>query len=54
MAPGWSAGPTPSAGSVTLNGTPSWTTSTPDGGTDIYIIGQPYTLAGAGPLSLIG
>jgi hypothetical protein len=51
---GWSAGPTPSAGSVTLNGTAIVDDFNTDGGTDIYIIGQPYTLAGAGPLSLIG
>ncbi len=51
---GWSAGPAPSAGSVTLTGTAIVDDFNTDGGTRITIIGKPYSLPGASTLSLIG
>jgi hypothetical protein len=53
---GWtsSTGPTPSTGSVTLNGTAIVDDFNTDGNTSITIVGQPYKLPGAGLLSLIG
>ena len=49
-----STGPTPSTGSVTLNGTAIVDDFNTDGNTDITILGQPYKVPGGGSLSLIG
>lgn len=53
---GWAvgSGPAESAGSVTLTGTVIVDDFNTDGTTGITIIGEPYTLAGATNLSLIG
>ncbi|MGH7722522.1 MAG: TadE/TadG family type IV pilus assembly protein [Candidatus Dormibacteria bacterium] len=52
---GWSsAGPAPSAGSFTVNGTCVVDQFNTDGATTITILGQPYTLPGNGGLSLVG
>jgi len=53
---GWTSsnGPTPSTGSVTLNGTAIVDDFNTDGNTGITIVGQPYKLPGGGLLSLIG
>lgn len=51
---GWNPGPTPSSGSVTLNGTAIVDNFNTDGNTTITIVGQPYKLPGGGELSLIG
>jgi len=53
---GWSSstGPTPSTGSVTINGTAIVDDFNTDGATTIDIQGAPYTLPGGGSLSLVG
>ena len=53
---GWTSltGPTPSAGSVQLNGTAIVDDFNTDGNTNITILGQPYKVPGSGSLSLIG
>jgi hypothetical protein len=53
---GWTAatGPTPSTGSVTLNGTAIVDDFNTDGNTNITILGQPYQVPGSGNLSFIG
>ena len=52
--PGWSDGPAPSGGTVTINGTCIVDDFNTDGGTTITIFGQPFSLPGAGRLSFIG
>jgi len=51
---GWSNGPAPSAGSVTLTGTAIVDDFNTDGATTITILGKPYTVPGNSQLSLIG
>jgi type II secretory pathway pseudopilin PulG len=53
---GWTSatGPTPSAGSVTINGTAIVDDFNTDGNTNITILGQPYNVPGSGSLSFIG
>jgi hypothetical protein len=53
---GWTSatGPTPSGGSVTLNGTAIVDDFNTDGNTNITILGQPYKVPGADGLSFIG
>ena len=51
---GWSDGPAPSGGTVTINGTCIVDDFNTDGGTTITIFGQPFSLPGAGRLSFIG
>ena len=51
---GWSPGPTASTGSVTLTGTAIVDDFNTDGGTQITILGKPYSLPGDSTLSLIG
>jgi hypothetical protein len=51
---GWSNGPTPSGGSVTLTGTAIVDDFNTDGATSILIVGVPYSLPGAASLSLVG
>ncbi len=51
---GWSPGPAQSTGSVTLTGTAIVDDFNTDGGTQITILGKPYSLPGDSTLSLIG
>jgi hypothetical protein len=51
---GWSNGPAPSTGSVTIDGTCIVDQFNTDGGTSITILGKSYALPGAGKLSFVG
>ncbi len=53
---GWTSatGPTPSTGSLTINGTAIVDDFNTDGNTNITILGQPYNVPGSSSLSFIG